>query len=73
MCIVGMPERNILTITYRECIVRWVTGDEKFQKLLSSIDTYFNIIWRYGCAKKPIVCIMPYFGLPYNFLIHKDV
>ena len=45
MCIVGMPERNILTITYRECIVRWVTGDEKFQKLLSSIDTYFDIIY----------------------------
>ena len=40
---------------------------------LPSIVPYFNIIWRYMCARTPIVCIRPYFDIPSNFKFYKDI
>ena len=40
---------------------------------LSSISIHFNIIWSHGCVRTSIICIRPYFDLPYNFSFHKDV
>ena len=40
---------------------------------LSSISFYFNFIWSHGCVRTSIICMRPYFDLPYNFSFHKDV
>ena len=41
--------------------------------VLSSISIYFTLIRSHGWVRTSIICIRPYFHLPYNFSFHKDV